>query len=250
MTNTRGTIHNTVQVHSNVRIGNNVTVGPYSIIYDNVEIGDNCFIGPYCSLGEPVAAFYENRDYENPPLVIGKDSIIRSHSVIYAGSIFGEYLQTGNRVTIREESAFGEHCSVGTLSDIQGHVEIGKYCRFHSNVHIGQKSTVRDYVWIFPYAVLTNDPHPPSNCIQGPVIDEFAVIAAGAIVLPGVFIGKDSLVGAQALVTKDVPPETVVAGVPARILCSIHDVKCREGCVEKPYPWRYTYSRGYPWSDE
>lgn len=250
MTEIKGKVHSTVQLHNNVTIGDNVTIGPYSTIYDNVEIGDNCHVGPFCTLGEPVASFYEDEAYENPPLVIGNCSIIRSHSVIYAGSTFGECLQTGNKVTIREESTFGEHCSVGTLCDIQGHVEIGGYCRFHSNVHIGQKSTIKNYVWLFPYVVLTNDPHPPSRCIQGPTVEEYAVIATGAIIMPGVTIGKDSVVGAQALVTKDVSPETVVAGIPARELCSIHDVVCKEGRLEQPYPWRNHYGTGYPWSVE
>jgi len=121
------------------------------------------------------------------------------------------------------------------------------YCRFHSNVHIGQKSIIKDYVWIYPYVVLTNDPHPPSDCIQGPTIEEYAVIATGAIIMPKVKVGRDSVVGAQALVNKDVPPYAVVAGVPAKVLCSIHDVKCKEGKLERPYPWREHYSKGYPW---
>ncbi len=245
-----GKIGKNVRLYADVKLGKDVTIGDDTIIYDNVEIGDACFIGPGCILGEPLAAFYHEKDYRNPPLKIGNNSIIRSGSIIYAGSTFGEGFETGHRVTIRECSQFGVQCRAGTLSDIQGYVKIGNYCRFHSSVHIGQKSVIKDYVWIYPYVVLTNDPHPPSDCIEGPIIDEYAVITTGAIIMPRVRIGRDSLIGAQALVNKDVPPYAVVAGVPARVLCSVHDIKCKEGRLVKPYPWRDHYSKGYPWEDE
>jgi acetyltransferase-like isoleucine patch superfamily enzyme len=242
-----GKIGQNVRLYENIKIGNNVTISDNVIIYDNVEIGDNCFIGPNCILGEPLSGFYTDRQYQNPPLVIGNNSVIRSDTILYAGSSFGEGLETGHRVTIREYSEFNLHCRVGTLSDIQGYVKVGKYCRFHSSVHIGQRSTIKDYVWIYPFTVLTNDPHPPSDCIEGPTVDEYAVIATGAIILPRVKIGRDSLVGAQALVDNDVLPYTVVVGVPAKALCSVHDIKCKEGLIDQPYPWKNHYSKGYPW---
>lgn len=245
-----GKIGENVRIHEKVKIGKGVTIGDNAIIYENVEIGDNSFIGPNCILGEPLAPFYHEKHYQNPPLKIGKDSIIRSDSILYAGSTFGEGFETGHKVTIREYSEFGEHCRVGTLSDIQGYVKVGRYCRFHSNVFVAQTSIVKDYVWLLPHVVLTNDPHPPSQCIQGPTVEGYAVVAAGAIIMPGVKIGRDSLVGAQALVNKDVPPYTVVVGVPAKVLCSIHDIRCKEGKLEKPYPWRNHYSKGYPWEAE
>jgi acetyltransferase-like isoleucine patch superfamily enzyme len=245
-----GKTGNNVHVYQNVKVGSDVTVGDNTIIYENVEIGDSCFIGPNCILGEPIAAFYREKGYQNPPLKIGKKSIIRSGSILYAGSTFGEELETGHRVTVREHSQFGEHCKVGTLCDIQGYVKVGNYCRFHSNVHIGQTSVIKDYVWIYPYVVLTNDPHPPSECIQGPTIEEYAVIATGAIIMPRVRIGRGSVVGAQALVNKDVPADMVVVGVPAKVLCSVADVKCKEGKLKNPYPWRNHYSKGYPWEDK
>ena len=250
MSDILGKVGENVRIHANVKLGKHVTIGDNTIVYENVEIGNSCFIGPNCILGEPLAAFYHEKDYHNPPLKIGNNSIIRSDSIIYAGSTFGEVFETGHKVTIRECSQFGVHCRVGTLSDIQGYVKVGDYCRFHSSVFVAQTSIIKDYVWLLPHVVLTNDPHPPSDCIQGPTVEEYAVVGAGAIIMARVKIGRDSLVGAQALVNKDVPAYTVVAGVPAKVLCSVHDIKCKEGRLEKPYPWREHYSKGYPWEDE
>jgi UDP-3-O-[3-hydroxymyristoyl] glucosamine N-acyltransferase len=109
-----------VTIYENVKIGKNVTIGDNCIIYDNVVIGDGTFVGPFCTLGEPLKDYYSLKDYSNPPLHVGRHSIIRSGSIFYAGSELGDYLETGHRVTIRENSKIGAHCKIGTLSDIQG----------------------------------------------------------------------------------------------------------------------------------
>ena len=184
-------IHPTALIGDGVTIGQDVTIGPRTIIYDNVKIGDKSQIGADVILGEPVADIYRNSEgYANPALTIGNSSVIRSGSILYAGSTFGDRLETGHRVTIREGTIAGTNFRVGTLSDIQGDCRIGDYVRFHSNVHIGQKSTVGNYVWIFPYVVLTNDPHPPSETIVGVTVEDFAVIATMSVVLPGVIVGE------------------------------------------------------------
>ena len=83
--------------------------------------------------------------------------------------------------------------------------------------------------------------------MQGPTIEEYAVIATSAVIMPALRIGTGALVGAHSLVTKDVPDETVVVGVPAKERGSVRDIRCKEGRLEKVYPWREHYSRGYPW---
>jgi acetyltransferase-like isoleucine patch superfamily enzyme len=240
-------IHPTAIIGDNVVLGENVSIGPGSVILDNVVVGANTTVGANCVLGEPNAAIYSEREsYNNPQLIIGENALIRSGTVIYCGSELGEHFECGHRVTIREKAKIGGHVRIGTLSDIQGHCEIGNYVRFHSNVHIGQKSVVKDFAWIFPYVVLTNDPHPPSEALMGVIVDEFAVIATMSVILPGVTVGRDALVGASSLVRRNVDPETVVAGNPAKVVASIHDVKSKlDG--SQVYPWRETFDRGMPW---
>ncbi len=140
--------------------------------------------------------FYTDRSNKVHPLIIGQKALIRSETIIYGDTVIGDNFQTGHRVTIREKSRIGHNVRIGTLSDIQGDCDIGNYVNLHSNVHIGMKSTIKDYVWIFPYVVLTNDPTPPSETLLGVTIEEFAIIATGSIIMPGKHIGKDALVGA------------------------------------------------------
>jgi acetyltransferase-like isoleucine patch superfamily enzyme len=238
--------------YDNVILGENVVIGHGSIIYPNVIIGDNTIVGPYSTIGEPTSSFYSQDSGDIKKHIftrtfIGQNSILRSQSIIYEDVEIGEGFQSGHRVTIRENSIFGVNCSVGTLSDIQGKVTIGNYVRLHSNVHIGQLSRIEDYVWIFPYVILTNDQYPPMDDLCGVTIKEYAVIATASVILPGVIIGKNALVGAHSVVTKNVKDEMLVLGNPAKARCSVREVKDRDG--NPVYPWKdyLKENRGYPW---
>lgn len=259
-------IDKNVIIGENVRIGENSVIRAGSIIGDNVDIGGgayidfnviirndvqigiNSFIGARVILGEYLADFAVKRENVPHRLSIGDNAVIRSETIIYGDNMIGDYFQTGHRVTIRENSQIGSHVRIGTLSDIQGHCRIGNYVNMHSNVHIGQKSIIRDYVWIFPYVILTNDPNPPSTNLLGVTVEEFAVIATGTVVLPGIVIGKESLVGAGAVVTRDVLPERVMVGNPAKDIGGTDRIrnKVTGGQV---YPWKYSFDRGMPWED-
>ncbi|WP_020676428.1 acyltransferase [Geopsychrobacter electrodiphilus] len=232
-------IHNTAIISNKASIGNNVTIGAYTSINDYVEIGDNTVIENYCEIG------YATPLAENKKLVIGANSHIRSHSVFYQGSIFGDNLVTGHRVTIREKIKAGSNLQIGTLCDFQGDCVIGDFVRTHSNVHIGKESKIGNYVFIFPYVVLTNDPHPPSDTLLGVTIEDYAVIATMSVILPGVIIHEHALVGAHSLVKSDVPPKMVVAGNPAKVICETAKIKL-SNLNESAYPWPKHFHRGYP----
>ena len=162
----------------------NVQIHPTALIYPNVVLHENVFVGPYCIIGEPTGDYYKDPENHHFKVTeIGANSIIRSHSVIYEDVTIGENFQTGHHVTIREDSKIGKNCSVGTLSDIQGKVRIGDFVRIHSNVHIGQLTTIKDYVWIFPYTVVTNDLYPPMDKLSGCTIDEYEIVTTGTILL-------------------------------------------------------------------
>jgi acetyltransferase-like isoleucine patch superfamily enzyme len=243
---TLGEIHPTAIISDKATVGANVSIGAHCIIYDNVVIGPDTIVGPHSILGEPIARYYGDREYENPVLTIGAGVLFRSGAIVYAGSRIADGAEFGHRVTIREQTEIGAHARVGTLCDIQGRCRIGTYSRLHSNVHIGQQSVIEGFVWIFPYVVLTNDPQPPSALLQGVTVENFAVIATQAVIMAGVRIGRDALVGASAMVNKDVEPESVVVGVPARRLCSVRDIKSSDG--QPAYPWRDHFDRGMPWA--
>lgn len=233
-------------IEDNAIIGNNVTIDSNTIIRSDVRLGDNGYVGANCIIGEYQMDYIIDRKYHKHELNIGNDAIIRSGSIIYSGSSIGDNFQTGHQVTIREESEIGNNVSIGTLSDIQGHCKIGNYVRLHSNVHIGMASKVDDCVWIFPYVVLTNDPTPPSENMSGCHIHSFAIIATNAILLPGVEVMNDALIGAGAIVTKKVNEYEVILGNPGKAKGDVRNIKDpSNGQVH--YPWRYHFDRNMPW---
>ncbi|WP_434938676.1 N-acetyltransferase [Shewanella sp. HL-SH8] len=233
-------IHSTAIISKSAIIGENVSIGAFSIVHDDVIIGNNSVIESYCELG------VKNKFCSDRPLTIGNQSHIRSHSVFYSDSVFGDGLITGHRVTVREKTNAGLGFQLGTLGDVQGHCDIGDFVKCHSNVHIGNKSKIGNYVWIFPYVVLTNDPHPPSEVLLGCEISDFAVIATMSVILPGVKVASDTLIGAGSIVGKNVEAGWVVAGNPAKPICEIIKIKLKDGTGRNAYPWRSHFHRGYP----
>ena len=237
-----------VIIEDNVTIGDTSYIDSNTIIRSNTSIGENTFIGSNCIIGEYWMDFCVDRKIHCHPLNIGKNSLIRSGSIIYAGSTIGDNFQSGHQVTIREKSEIGHHVSIGTLSDIQGNCTIGNYVRMHSNVHIGQLSIVDDFVWIFPYVVLTNDPTPPSNNFLGVHIYPFAIVATGTLIMPGIEIGQDALVAAGCVVTKNVEPYSVVMGNPGKKKGDVRDIKSKM-TGEYIYPWRHHFDNYMPWAE-
>lgn len=233
-------IHPTAFVSKNADIGADVNIGPYSIIHDNVKIGDNCTIDSYCEIG------YPSRLAKRQELIIGDNSLIRSHSVFYMGSVFKSGLKTGHHVTVRENTTAGLDLQIGTFGDIQGDCELGDCVRMHSNVHIAKCSEIGDFVWMFSYVSLHNDPHPPSYVLKGVIIKDYAVIASKATILPGVSVGEHSLVGAHSCVTSDIKPYSLCYGVPAKERGDVRSLEFHDGSGRKAYPWPRHFNRGYP----
>ena len=240
------TISEGCRIGKNVVLEDNVYIDYNCIIRDNVTVKEGSTIGANCIIGEYVADWFDGHNIDNESTVIGKKSIIRSNSIIYSGSLMGDYFQTGHHVTIREKTSIGNNVSIGTFSDIQGDCEIGSYVRIHSSVHIGKLSKVSSFTWIYPYVVLTNDPTPPSNRFVGVHVKPFAVVATSSVIMPGLEIGQDSLVAAGAVVTASVDDYAVVAGNPAKKISDVRNIKSHFG-DEMIYPWRDHFDNYMPW---
>jgi len=206
------------------------------VIYPNVTLGDNVFISDFVIIGFPPRGA-EPGELET---IIGSNAIIRSHTIIYAGNRIGKNFQTGHNVMIRELNEIGDDVSVGTATVIEHHVKIGNRVRIHSQAFIPEFSILEDECWIGPNVVITNALHPlcpkAKECLRGPRIHRGAKVGANATLLPDIDIGEFSLIGAGAVVVKDVPPYKVVAGNPAKVIKDVRELECPYGLIDKPYP--------------
>lgn len=193
-------------------------------LYNGALLGEGSIVEDWCVIG--IAARGQGKD--ELKTVIGPGAHIRSHTVIYAGNRIGSGFQTGNKVNIRELNIIGDSVSVGTLSVIEHHVRIGDNVRIHSQVFIPEYSVLEDNAWIGPNVVLTNAKYPLSPGVKenlnGPIIKRNAKVGANSTILPGVIVGEGALVGAGAVVVKDVPAGSVVAGNPARVIKEVTEL--------------------------
>lgn len=198
------------------------------LIYPNVFWAGDYKLGVFVIVGEPPVGRQEGELITR----IGSGALIRSHSIIYAGNNIGERFQTGHGVLIREENSIGDDVSVGSGSVLEHHIRIGHRVRIHSRTFIPEFSVLEDDCWIGPGVVFVNAKYPRSPNVKkqliGPYIERQAKIGANSTLLPGVRVGNNALVGAGAVVTKDVPAGAVVAGNPAKVINYIANLPYHE----------------------
>ena len=189
-------------------------VSETAIIYPNVSLGNNVIIEDFCIIGLPFNGIKEEKT------VIGDGAIIRSGTYIYAGNQIGKNFHTGNKVNIRELNSIGDNVSIGTLSVIEHNIIIHNGVRIHTQAFIPEYTIIEKNCWIGPNVVLTNAKYPKhpkvKENLNGVYIQQNVKIGANTTLLPGVVIGKHSLIGAGSVVTKNVAARMIVAGSPAK----------------------------------
>jgi acetyltransferase-like isoleucine patch superfamily enzyme len=136
----------------------------------------------------------------------------------------GEGTRIGNYVLIRDKTDIGTNCIIGSNVDIEGDVKIGHYVSLQSFCYITRGVIIEDEVFCGPRVMTMNDKkmsyrrgHLKFVC-AAPRILRAARVGGGTILLPGVTIGENALVGAGSLVTKDIPDRAIAFGNPAKII--------------------------------
>jgi len=149
------------------------------------------------------------------------------------GIVTGKNVQIGedcaiwNYVVIGEGTKIGGGCIIGSFVDLGKDVTIGKNCNIQAHVTISNGCVLGDNVFIAPNSSLLNDKYPKSAFMTPPVIKDGAAIGGGVTILPSVTVGEKAVVGGGSVVTKDVPPQTVVAGCPAKKVMSLAEFEAK-----------------------
>ncbi len=141
----------------------------------------------------------------------------------------GKNVKLGNNVKvwhftyIGDNTVIGDNTKIGSLVHIDYNVKIGSNCKIEGMAYIPPLTIIGDNVFIGPGVIITNDPYPESKRLIGVTIEDNAIICAGAVLKAGIKIGRNSVVGMGAVVTRDVPENSVVYGNPARIHYNIQE---------------------------
>lgn len=194
-------------------------VAASATVYPGVTIEENVTIFPGAVIGRPpkkAGAFSVTaRAADNT--IIKKGSVIGCNAVIYQGCYIGESVMIGDGATIRENCQISDQAIVGNNCTLQNDVHVGRRARIVDLSHITASVHIGDGAFVSTGVLTMNDNSMAhGGALRPPYIANRAMIGGGAILLPGVTIGEDSLVGAGSVVTHDVMPSTRVQGVPAR----------------------------------
>jgi acetyltransferase-like isoleucine patch superfamily enzyme len=132
--------------------------------------------------------------------------------------------------------SIGDNSKIGAFVEIQKNASVGKNCKISSHTFICEGVTIEDQVFIGHSVTFINDSYPRASTASGAlqteadwkvektVVRQGASIGSGSTILSNVTIGENALVGAGSVVTKDVPPNTIVAGNPAKVLRSLEPI--------------------------
>ena len=174
-----------------------------------VQIGEGTRIDPGATLAPPESGDLTTR--------IGDEVRIRSGTVVYAGATVGDRVATGHDAVIREGTRIGDDAVIGTKAVIDGDTTVGARTSLQTGVYVPTGTTLGADVFVGPNAVLTNDPYPVRTDadLAGPTLGDHASVGANATILPDVTVGEGAFVAAGAVVTRDVPSETLAVGAPA-----------------------------------
>jgi acetyltransferase-like isoleucine patch superfamily enzyme len=127
----------------------------------------------------------------------------------------------------------GDETKIGAFVEIQKNASVGRRCKISSHSFVCEGVTIEDNVFIGHGVTFINDSYPRATAADGAlqteedwkvertIVKKGASIGSGATILSNVTIGENAIVGAGSVVTKDVPPNTIVAGNPARVLRNI-----------------------------
>lgn len=178
----------------------------------------------------PNVEFIWTKDRSSPlnKVLIGENVVFRGVCTIYWGCEIGNNCAISHYAVIRENTTLGNNTKVGNSTTLDGHINVGNDVSIHTNCFIANNTIISDKVFIGPGCTITNVRR-IKHGRNFPLIEESmkigfgARIGGGCTLLPGISIGREALIGAGSIVTKNIPEFAIAIGVPTIIKGKISD---------------------------
>ena len=198
-------------------------------------VGDNVKFFPNSVIGRPGMApggltFTDYSKDGDKPVSIGDNTIIGVGVVLYSDVTIGKNCLIGDGVAIRGNVTIGDNCIVGINCKVGVNATVGNNTKIMDLTNVSSDAVIGSNVFIGPGVMMGNDNSLARSkdwAVEGPIIEDWVTIGMNSSLLPGVTVGRDAMVGANSVVTKDVMPSVVVMGVPARYIRDLKEGEIR-----------------------
>jgi len=205
-----------------VEIPDDVIIGVNVVLYAHTKLAPGCHIEHGAIIGRPsqVNAGSLAPPAKPAPTLLGPRTIVGSYAVVCAGVTTAENAFIGDHALIREGARLGAKSSIGFSSSIGSGCVIGDGTRIQGFCGFPANTIIEEHCALGPYVVALVSTFNPANPRprRPVVIRRGSQIGSAVQLMPGVEIGAKAVVGAGAVVTKDVPGGATVMGAPARIV--------------------------------
>jgi acetyltransferase-like isoleucine patch superfamily enzyme len=208
-----------------VTIGSRCRVGPFAVIYGGTSLADGAEVEEHVVVGRPEHGYAVGKVHpgSGAETAIGSGAVIRSGAIVYAGTRIGGETVIGHHTLLRSFVTVGDRVQLGHNLTVERETRIGNDVRCSPGSHLTSSCMLADHVFLGAGIRTVNDRYliwrDPGREpeLLAPRFDRGSRIGSGSVILAGVTIGEDALVGAGSVVTRDVPPRALAYGVPARV---------------------------------
>ena len=209
-----------VRIGADCRIGHGVVIHPDTVIGNNVRIDDHAVLGKEPMRAKAIAI---RQSHDLSPLEIGDNTLVGAGATLYRGARIGKDALIADYASVREESSVGDLTIVGRGAVVENRVTVGSRCKLETGAFISAYSEIGVGCLVGPQVTVTNDNYmgrteERKQHYKGITIRDGGRVGANATLLPGRTIEPDGVAAAGSVVTRDIPPQKIVAGVPARYL--------------------------------
>ncbi|PWW53118.1 hypothetical protein [Actinokineospora spheciospongiae] len=208
-----------------VVVGTGAVIEAFAVIHGGATIGEGARIEAHVTVGCPELGYAVGRTHPGAgaATIVGDQVVLRSGAVVYAGVELGAGVLVGHHTLLRSAVTVGAGSLLGHHLTVERNTRIGRGVRCSPGSHITSSTRVGDHVFLGAGVRTINDKtltwRDPDRepVLVAPRFEPGAKIGTGCIVLGGITVGAQALVGAGSLITRDVPAATIAYGHPARV---------------------------------